>query len=392
MPSNILIIGAGAAGSVTTQKCAKDPFFGEIHLASRRLSSCEEVATRCAKPIHCYELDAHDIQKTTELIQKTGAEMVINMALPYQDLDIMEACLAAGVHYLDTANYEPIDEAKFSYSWQWAYHEKFKEKGLMALCGSGFDPGVTNVFIAYANQYEFDEISEVDIVDCNDGDHGQAFATNFNPEINIREVTQNGRYYQEGQWIETEPMEIAKDIDFPEVGTRKGYCLFHEELESLVKHIPSIKRIQFWMTFSEEYITHLRVLENVGLTRIDAINYEGKDIVPLQFLKAVLPAPSSLGENYSGKTCIGCIIKGKKDGQDKQIMIYNICQHQEAYNEVKAQAVSYTTGVPAYIGAKLMLSGTWMQAGVINMEQNDAKPFMDELNQSGLPWKIITPS
>ena len=391
MSHTILIIGAGAAGSVTAQKCATLPeTFKTIHLASRRIESCENVSKHCKNPIHTHQLDAHDIKKTTELIQKTGAECVINMALPYQDLDIMQACLNAGAHYIDTANYEPIDEAKFCYKWQWDLHDQFYKSKLMALLGSGFDPGVTNVFIAYANQYLFDEILEVDIIDCNDGNHGKAFATNFNPEINIREVTQNGKYYENGTWVETKPMEISKTIDFPELGPRKAFCLYHEELESLVKHIPSIKRIQFWMTFSDDYINHLTVLKNVGMTNINPVLHEGKEIVPLQFLKSVLPAPSSLGENYSGKTCIGCVIKGRKDGQEKSIIIYNICSHQRAFEEVKAQAVSYTTGVPAMIGAKLLLEKTWFKQGVINMEENDAKPFMDALNQYGLPWKIIT--
>jgi saccharopine dehydrogenase (NAD+, L-lysine-forming) len=313
----------------------------------------------------------------------------LNVALPYQDLPIMDACLETGVDYLDTANYEPIDEAKFEYSWQWNYRDSFEDAGIMALLGSGFDPGVTNVFCAYAQKHYFDEIHTIDIVDCNAGDHGHPFATNFNPEINIREITQKGKYWEEGQWKEIEPMSVSADIDFPEVGVRKGYLLYHEEEESLVENIPDLKRIRFWMTFGAAYINHLQVLQNVGMTRIDPVEYEGHQIVPLQFLKAVLPDPGSLGTNYKGKTCIGVIFNGIKDGKEKNMMIYNVCDHAECYKETGAQAVSYTTGVPAMIGAKMMLTGKWKKEGVFNMEQFNPDPFMEALNKYGLPWKIL---
>jgi len=363
--------------------------FGKVHLASRTLSKCEKIQSECENPITISQIDADDTQAVIELINQVDAKIVINLALPYQDLTIMEACLATKVPYLDTANYEPKDEAKFCYKWQWDYQDRFVSEGVQALLGSGFDPGVTNVFCAYAQKHYFDEIHTIDIVDCNDGDHGHPFATNFNPEINIREVTQKGKYWEEGEWKEIEPMSISQDIDFPEVGIRKGYLLYHEELESLVENIKGLKKIRFWMTFSDAYITHLNVLQNVGMTRIDSVKFQGQDIVPLQFLKALLPEPSSLGENYEGKTCIGCIFRGVKDGQKKKIMIYNICQHQDCYNEVEAQAVSYTTGVPAMIGAKMILENKWTGSGVFNMEQYDPDPFMEDLNKYGLPWKVI---
>jgi saccharopine dehydrogenase (NAD+, L-lysine-forming) len=363
--------------------------FGPVHLASRTLSKCETIQSECSNPITISQIDADDTAAVVELIKEVKAKIVINLALPYQDLSIMEACLETGVPYLDTANYEPKDEAKFCYKWQWDYQDRFKSAGVQALLVSGFDPGVTNVFCAYAQKHYFDEIHTIDIVDCNDGDHGHPFATNFNPEINIREVTQKGKYWEEGEWKEIEPMSISQDIDFPEVGVRKGYLLYHEELESLVEHIKGLKRIRFWMTFSDAYITHLNVLQNVGMTRIDPVSFQGQDIIPLQFLKALLPEPSSLGENYEGKTCIGCIFEGIKDGQEKKIMIYNICEHQVCYEEVQAQAVSYTTGVPAMIGAKMILEKKWTGSGVFNMEQYDPDPFMEDLNKYGLPWKVI---
>ena len=302
----------------------------------------------------------------------------------------MDACLQAGVDYLDTANYEPPDVAKFEYKWQWAYHERFVEKDIMALLGSGFDPGVTNVFTAWAAKHHFDEIHQLDIIDCNAGDHGQAFATNFNPEINIREITQRGRYFEHGQWVETDPLSWSMTFDFPEgIGPKKCFLMFHEELESLVQNIKGLKRARFWMTFSDQYLTHLKVLENVGMTRIDPVNYQGKEIVPIQFLKAVLPEPASLGPLTKGRTCIGCLMRGVKNGREKTIYIYNICSHEEAYREVGSQAISYTTGVPAMIGAKMMLEGKWQRPGVWNMEQFDPDPFMEDLNQHGLPWTVV---
>jgi len=388
--STVLIIGAGAAGRVVVKKCLmNNDIFTDIHLASRTFSKCIQIKKECNDKIQIHELDADIVSNTISLINKIKPSLIINMALPYQDLPIMDACLETKTNYIDTANYEPKDEAKFSYSWQWAYHEKFKEQNIMALLGSGFDPGVTNVFIKYAADTFFDTIEKIDIIDCNDGDHGYPFATNFNPEINIREITQNGRYFKDGEWIEIEAMSVSKNIDFPEVGIRKGYLLYHEELESLVKHFPSIKQIRFWMTFSDNYINHLNVLENVGMTSIKPISFKGQSIVPLEFLKSVLPNPAEISTNYSGKTSIGCIITGTKDSKKITKLIYNVCKHEDCHKEVNAQAVSYTTGVPAMIGAKLMLNNTWEGKGVFNMEEFKAEPFMNELNSQGLPWKAI---
>ncbi len=394
--SKVLIIGAGGVGNVVAHKCASVPgVFSEIMLASRTLSKCEEIARLVAqkypdaKPIQTAQVDADNVPELARLINKFEPVMVINVALPYQDLHIMDACLETGVHYLDTANYEPKEVAKFEYKWQWAYQYRFKEAGLMALLGCGFDPGVTGVFTAYAQKHHFDEMHYLDIVDCNAGDHGKAFATNFNPEINIREITQNGRYWEKGDWKETQPLEIHQPVDYPEIGPKESYLLYHEELESLTRNFPSLKRARFWMTFGQEYIKHLTVLQNVGMTRIDPVKFKGVDIVPLEFLKAVLPEPSSLGENYKGQTSIGCQIKGIKDGEEKTYYVYNNCDHAETFKEVSAQAVSYTTGVPAMIGALLMLKGEWMQPGVYNVEEFDPDPFMDALNQYGLPWHEV---
>lgn len=389
--SKVLIIGAGGVGNVVAHKCAMVPeVFSEIMLASRTVSKCEQIAKDVKEmrgiSIKTAQVDADNVPELVALIKKFDPAMVINVALPYQDLTIMDACLETGVHYLDTANYEPKDVAKFEYKWQWAYQDKFKEAGLLAVLGCGFDPGVTSVFTAYAQKHHFDEIHYLDIVDCNAGDHGKAFATNFNPEINIREITQNGKYYENGEWVEIEPMSIHKPISYPNIGERESYLLYHEELESLAKNIPHLKRARFWMTFGQSYITHLQVLQNVGMTSIEPIKYQGMDIVPLEFLKAVLPEPGSLGENYKGETSIGCQIKGLKDGQDKTYYVYNNCSHAEAYKEVKAQAVSYTTGVPAMIGAMMMLTGKWSGKGVFNVEEFDPDPFMEQLNKHGLPW------
>lgn len=389
--SKVLIIGAGGVAGVVVQKCAGLPdVFSEIHLASRTLSKCQALQEKAGsdRVVGVYQVDADDANEVAELIRGINPSLVINVALPYQDLPIMDACLETGVHYLDTANYEPKDEAKFEYSWQWAYQERFKEKGLMALLGAGFDPGVTNVFTAYAAKHYFDEVHYLDIVDCNGGDHGQAFATNFNPEINIREITQRGKFWENGDWHETDPISVRKDLDYPNVGVRPSYLLFHEELESLVTHFPTLKRARFWMTFGDEYLTHLRVLENVGMTSIQPVDFEGKKIVPLEFLKAVLPNPGSLAEGYTGKTCIGTYVTGVKDGKEKTIFIYNNCDHAETNKELGAQAVSYTTGVPAMIGAALMLQNKWMAPGVWNMEQFDPDVFMELLNQHGLPWHV----
>ena len=390
--SKVIIIGAGGVGSVVAHKCAMNAHvFTEILLASRTKSKCDKIAADIEAmhgvKIETAKVDADNVPELVELIKNFQPKMVINVALPYQDLTIMDACLETGVNYLDTANYEPKDVAKFEYSWQWAYQERFKEAGLMALLGCGFDPGVTQVFCAYANKHHFDEMHYLDIIDCNAGDHGKAFATNFNPEINIREITQNGRYWENGEWIEFPPMAIHKAINYPNIGPKESYVLYHEELESLVKNFPTLKRARFWMTFGQAYLTHLEVLQNVGMTRIDPVKFNGMDIIPLEFLKAVLPAPDSLGENYTGQTSIGCQIKGIENGSEKTYYVWNNCDHAECYKEVKAQAVSYTTGVPTMIGAMLMLTNTdWQKAGVWNCEQLNPDPFMALLNTQGLPW------
>ena len=384
----LLIIGAGGVGNVVAKKCARlTSVYSAIMLASRTKSKCDAIANQITEmKVQTAKVDADNANEVVELIQSFNPDILINVALPYQDLPIMDACLETGVHYLDTANYEPKEEAKFEYSWQWAYQDRFKEKGIMALLGCGFDPGVTGVFTAYAKKHHFDELHYLDIVDCNGGDHGKAFATNFNPEINIREITQKGKYYENGSWKEIDAMAIHKLISYPNIGERESYLLYHEELESLVLNFPTIKRARFWMTFGQEYITHLQVLQNVGMTRIDPILYEGKEIVPLQFLKAVLPEPSDLGENYTGETSIGCQIKGISKQQDKTYFIYNNCKHQDAYKDVGSQGVSYTTGVPATIGAELMATDIWMKPGVYNVEQFNPDPFMEKLGPYGLPW------
>ena len=385
--SKILIIGAGGVGGVVARKCAQVPeVFSEIVLASRTLDKCERIRKQIDRPVEIFQVDADNTAELVSLFKKTAPDLVVNVALPYQDLSIMDACLETGINYLDTANYEPPDEARFCYKWQWDYHDRFKRKGIMALLGCGFDPGVTNIFCAHALKEHFDEIHYIDIMDCNAGDHGHPFATNFNPEINIREVTAKGKYYENGDWLETEPLSVQKAFDFPDIGPRDMYLMYHEEMESLVKHIPHIRRIRFWMTFSDEYLTHLRVLQNVGLTRIDPVSFQGREIVPLKFLKALLPDPASLGENYHGKTCIGCMIEGVKAAKSLKYYIYNICDHETCYREVQAQAVSYTTGVPAMIGAMLMLKGIWQGKGVFNVEEFDPTPFMEKLKQHGLPW------
>lgn len=391
--SKVLIIGAGAAGSVVVKKCFQQQhIFSKIYLASRTLSKCDRLNQACNNQLEIYQCNADNVSEVVSLIQKTTPDLVINMALPYQDLPIMAACLQTSTNYMDTANYEPKDDPTFSYSWQWAYNDAFKEKQCMALLGSGFDPGVTNVFISYLAKHYFDSFHSVDIVDCNAGSHGHPFATNFNPEINIREITQDGRYVRDGQWHTIPALSKSNDIDFPEVGRRRAYLLYHEELESLVRHFPSIQNIRFWMTFSEEYLTHLSVLQSVGMTSIQSISHKGHDIVPLEFLKDVLPDPGSLSANYSGKTCIGCIVSGEKNGKPITKFIYNCCDHAQCHQEVQAQAVSYTTGVPAMIGAKMILTNQWTGNGVFNMEQFDPDPFMSELSVSGLPWTIIDAS
>ena len=386
-----LIIGAGGVAGVVVHKCCQVPdVFEEICIASRTVSKCDALKEKLdggRTKIQTAQVDADNVEELIELINKFQPDIVINVALPYQDLTIMDACLATGVDYVDTANYEPLDEAKFEYSWQWAYRERFEKAGITALLGSGFDPGVTGVFSAHALKHHFDEIHTIDIVDANAGDHGYPFATNFNPEINIREITANGSYFENGEFIETEPLSIKRVYDLPEIGPKDVYLLHHEELESLALNITGIKKIRFWMTFSENYLNHLKVLENVGMTSIEPIIFEGKEIVPLQFLKAILPDPSSLGPRTIGKTNIGCIFQGIKDGEEKTYYVYNVCDHQECYAEVGSQAISYTTGVPAMIGAMLVMTGKWKNPGVHNIEEFNPDPFMEALNKYGLPWQ-----
>lgn len=387
----VLIIGAGGVATVAAHKVAKNAdVFSDIMIASRTQSKCDDIVRAIGNPkIQTAHVDADNIDELVCLFDEFKPDLVMNLALPYQDLTIMEACLRHGCSYLDTANYEPKDEAHFEYSWQWAYKERFEAAGLTAILGCGFDPGVTSIFTAYAAKHHFDEIQYLDIVDCNAGDHHKAFATNFNPEINIREITQKGLFWEDGQWRETEPLEIHKTLNYPNVGPKESYLLHHEELESLVKNYPTIRRARFWMTFGQEYLTHLRVIQNIGMDSIKPINYNGMEIVPLQFLKAVLPNPQELGENYEGETSIGCRIRGLKDGKEQTYYIYNNCSHQAAYEETGMQGVSYTTGVPACIGARMFMLGEWNRPGVWNVEEFDPDHFMDELNKQGLPWHEI---
>ena len=383
----VIIIGAGGVGTVVAHKVAQNRnVFTDIMIASRTKSKCDAIASAIGGAVQTAQVDADSVEELCALFRSFKPELVINVALPYQDLTIMDACLACGVHYLDTANYEPLDEAKFEYKWQWAYQERFKEAGLTAILGCGFDPGVTGVFTAYAAKHHFDEMHYLDIVDCNGGDHGKAFATNFNPEINIREVTQRGRYWEDGAWVETDPHQIHQPLSYPGIGERESYVIYHEELESLTKNYPSLKRARFWMTFGQEYLTHLRVIQNIGMARIDPIVYNGVEIVPIQFLKEVLPNPGDLGENYVGETSIGCRIRGVKAGKDRTYYIYNNCSHEESFKETGMQAVSYTTGVPAMIGAMMFMQGLWRKPGVYNVEEFDPDPFMEQLNKQGLPW------
>ncbi len=383
-----MIIGAGGVGTVVAHKTAALPeVFTGIMLASRTKSKCDAIARKIGgNRIKTAQVDADNVPQLVALIRSFKPDLVINVALPYQDLTIMDACLETETSYLDTANYEPKDEAKFEYKWQWAYQDRFTNAGITGILGCGFDPGVTSIFTAYAAKHHFDEIHYLDIVDCNAGDHGKAFATNFNPEINIREVTQKGKFWENGKWVETEPHEIHKPLNYPEIGPKESYLIFHEELESLVKNFPTLKRARFWMTFGQEYLTHLRVIQNIGMASIEPIMYEGREIVPIQFLKAVLPNPGDLGENYKGQTSIGCRIRGIKDGKEKTYYIYNNASHEVAYAETGTQAVSYTTGVPAMIGAMMYLKELWKKPGIFNVEEFDPDPFMDALNQHGLPW------
>ena len=388
----VLIIGAGGVGTVVAHKVAQNPdVFTEIVLASRTQSKCDAIAQAIGdKRIVTDRVDADKVDELVALFKKHKPDIVINVALPYQDLTIMDACLHCGVNYLDTANYEPLDEAKYEYKWQWAYRERFEQAGLTAILGCGFDPGVSGVYTAYAAKHYFKEMHYLDIVDCNAGNHGKAFATNFNPEINIREVTQKGKYYENGQWIETEPHEIHRPLTYPNIGPKESYLIYHEELESLVKNYPTLKRARFWMTFGQEYLTHLRVIQDIGMASIEPIMYNGMEIVPIQFLKAVLPNPGDLGKNYTGETSIGCRICGiDKEGKELTYYVYNNCSHHAAYLETGAQGVSYTTGVPAMIGAMMFLTGKWNMPGVHNVEEFDPDPFMEQLNKQGLPWHEV---
>lgn len=384
----VLIIGAGGVGRVVAFKCAQHPdVFEDILLASRTKSKCDQIAAAIGgNRVKTAQVDADNVPELVALIKDYQPDLVLHVALPYQDLTIMDACLETGVHYMDTANYEPKDVAKFEYKWQWAYHDRFKEAGIMALLGCGFDPGVTSIFTKHAAKHHFDEMHMLDIVDCNAGDHGKAFATNFNPEINIREVTQKGKYWKDGQWVETEPHEIGKMLTYPGIGPKKSYLIYHEELESLVKNFPSLKQARFWMTFGDEYLTHLRVIQNIGMAGIAPVKFKGVDIVPLEFLKAVLPDPGELGENYTGETSIGCRIRGIKDGKEKTYYVWNNCKHEDAYSETGTQGVSYTTGVPAMIGARMIMTGEWSGKGVFNVEEFNPDPFMARLKLDGLPW------
>ncbi|MDE2596296.1 MAG: saccharopine dehydrogenase family protein [Sphingomonadales bacterium] len=393
--SKVLVIGAGGVSSVAVHKMAMNPaIFSDIHLASRTRTKCDAIAesvkARTGVDVATYAIDAEDVPALSALIEAIGPKLVVNLALPYQDLTIMEACLNAGTHYLDTANYEPKDVAKFEYKWQWDLHDRFRERGIMALLGSGFDPGVTSVFAMWLKKHKLKTIRQLDILDCNGGDHGQAFATNFNPEINIREVTANARHWENGQFVETPPLAKKVAFDFEAVGPKNMYMMYHEELESLARFIPELERARFWMTFGDAYINHLTVLKNVGMIGIEPIEYQGQQIVPLQFLAAVLPKPETLGPTTKGKTNIGDIATGEAlDGSgEKTFYIYNICDHEDAYAETGNQAISYTTGVPAMIGAAMMLTGAWTGEGVFNIEQMDPDPFMTMLNEHGLPWQV----
>ena len=398
----VLIIGAGGVATVAAHKVAQNTdVFTDIMIASRTKAKCDAIVKAIGNPnIKTAKVDADSVEELVKLLSDYKPDIVMNLALPYQDLTIMEACLQTGVNYLDTANYEPRDVAHFEYSWQWAFKERFEKAGLTAILGCGFDPGVSGVYTAYAAKHHFDEIQYLDIVDCNAGNHHKAFATNFNPEINIREITQKGQYYENGEWLETEPLEIHKPLTYPNIGPRESYLLHHEELESLVLNYPTIKRARFWMTFGQQYLTYLDVIQNLGMSRIDEITYEAPladqpdknvkvKIVPLQFLKAVLPNPQDLGANYEGETSIGCRIRGLKDGKERTYYVYNNCSHQEAYKETGMQGVSYTTGVPAMIGAMMFLKGLWKKPGVWNVENFDPDPFMEQLNKQGLPWHEV---
>jgi saccharopine dehydrogenase (NAD+, L-lysine-forming) len=394
----VLIIGAGGVGSVTAHKCAMNKdIFKKIHLASRSIAKPNAVAAsileRTGVDVATHVVDADEASQVIGLIEKTVPQVVINVALPYQDLAIMEACLAAKVPYIDTANYESKDKAHFEYKQQWAFHERYEKAGILAVLGAGFDPGVTNAYCAYALKHYFDTIRTVDIMDANAGSHEKAFATNFNPELNLREVTQGGRHFESGKWVET-PAILDKDsihfaFDYPVAGPKESYLLFHEELESLAKHLPGLERIRFWMTFSENYLTHLRVMRNIGIDSIEPIDFQGQKIVPMEFLKALLPDPASLAANYSGKTVIGCIVTGAKDGQESTKFIYNVCDHAETFKEVGSQAVSYTAGVPPMVAAMMVMQGKWAGAGVYNVEQLDPDPFLQSLSVNGLPFEVI---
>ncbi|MEW5733923.1 MAG: saccharopine dehydrogenase family protein [Thermodesulfobacteriota bacterium] len=390
--ARVLIIGAGGVGRVTTHKCARAAdIFSDIMLASRNRDKCDGIAAELSRPIQTARVDADNVAELCQLIRSFRPDVVIHVALPYQDLTIMEACLETGVHYIDTANYEDPKALTFRYKEQWEFNERFAAAGITGLLGCGFDPGVTNAYIAYGLKKYFDEIRFVDIMDCNAGDHGKPFATNFNPELNIREITLPGRFWENGSWKEIPAMSVHKPFDFPEIGEREMYLLYHEEMESLVRHIPGLVRIRFWMTFSEKYLTHLRVLENVGLTSIEPVMFQGRPVIPLEFLKALLPDPASLAANYKGKTNIGCMMHGVKDGKERSYFIYNVCDHEACYRETRSQAVSYTAGVPPAVGAMMLATGAWNKRGVVNVEELDPEPFLMKLAQVGLPFTEVFP-
>ena len=387
--AKVMVIGAGAVGNVVVHKLLECPgVFDGVLLASRTIQKCERIAARAPGPVEIAEIDADDASAVSRLIRESRSELVINVALPYQDLTVMDACLDAGVHYLDTANYEPPDVARFEYKWQWAYRDAFRQRGLTGVLGCGFDPGMTNAYCAYAQKHLFDRIDTVDIIDCNDGNHGRPFATNFNPEVNIREVTAPGRYYEDGRWHVIDALSQSALFDFPGVGPRRAWLMYHEELESLAVHIPGVKRLRFWMTFSERYLTYLNVLSDLGLTRIDPVDYDGHPVVPLKLLKRLLPDPAVLGESYTGRTSIACLIRGIRDGEDREVTLYNNCDHEACYKEVGSQAISYTTGVPAVAGAVMLMTGIWRIPGVFNIEEFDPDPFLEQASRLGLPWHL----
>lgn len=389
--SKILVIGAGGVGNVVCHILAQHPeTFSQIILASRTLQKCQDIAEKIQMKyqmsIVTEQLDADRTKNVISIIEKHNPDVVINVALPYQNIPVMKACIRTGKHYIDTSAYEPKHAKTYEYSWQLQFEPDFREAGITGILSLGFDPGVVNVFTAYARKHYFDEIHYLDIIDCNAGDHGQYFATNFNPEVNIREILLNPRYWHNGRWVEHLPLEVHKPIEYPDIGERESYLMYHEELESLVRNFPEIKRARFWMTFTPKYIQTLTVLKELGFTSIYPVRYKNIEISPLDFLTLVLPKPDKLGEHYTGQTCIGCQIRGIKNGQERTYFIWNTCFHQDAYRKTGSQAISYTTGVPAVLGAYLLVKGIWKKPGLFYPEQFDPDPFMNLLPSFGLPW------